>query len=293
VTVAGPHGHLTGVPVLLHRHRSSALWTTYARTVTDADRLRDVPRILLVAGSSEASALARRLSAHREVSVISSFAGRVRALSIPPGEVRVGGFGGPEGLAQWMTDEHIAAVIDASHPFTAHMPHHVVLASRATGVPHLRVLRPEWTSEPEDRWTVVPDLDAAARHVHALGPRRVFLTTGRQELTPFTRSQAEAWFLVRSIEMPDPMPLANAQVVLSRGPFGLDDELAIMRAHRIDTLVTKNSGGSAAAAKLAAARQLGVDVVMIARPPTEGPSVGTIEEALGWCHELFGLTSVL
>ena len=203
----------------------------------------------------------------------------------------MGGFGGPEGLAQWMTDEHIAAVIDATHPFTAHMPHHVLQASRATGVPHLRVLRPEWTAEPGDRWTVVPDLDAAARHV-ALGPRRVLLTTGRQELTPFARSEAATWFLVRSIEMPDPMPLARAQVVLSRGPFRLDDELALMKTHRIDTLVTKNSGGSAAAAKLAAARQLGVDVVMIARPPAEGQSVATTEEAMAWCRELFGLTSV-
>ncbi len=280
-------------PVLLLSHRSSDVSTTYARTMTEEGQARDAPRILLLAGSTEASALARHLSAHPEVSVISSFAGRVKALSFPPGVVRVGGFGGPEGLAQWMTDEHIAAVIDATHPFTAHMPHHVLLASQATGVPHLRVLRPEWTAEPGDRWTVVTDLDAAARHVHALGSRRVFLTTGRQELTPFTRSETEAWFLVRCIEMPDPMPLAHAQIVLSRGPFGLDDELAIMKTHRIDTLVTKNSGGSAAAAKLAAARQLGVDVVMIARPPTEGPSVGTTEEALAWCHEFLGLPSVL
>jgi len=247
------------------------------------------PRILLLAGSSEASELAARLASCPEVAVTSSFAGRVKALSIPAGDVRVGGFGGPEGLARWMTEKHIAAVIDATHPFTAHMPHHAVLACRSTGVPHLRVLRPEWAPLPGDRWTVVPDLDAAAATLRQSGGRRVFLTTGRQELAPFAHADPETWFLVRSIEMPDPMPLRHAQVLLSRGPFRLADETALMREHRVDTLVTKNSGGSAAAAKLEAARALGVEVVMIARPPTEGSSVGTTDEAMAWVREVVGL----
>lgn len=276
-------------PVLLHRHRSSVVRTTYARAMSAASPHHDVPRVLLLAGSSEASALAARLAASPQLAVISSFAGRVKDLSIPAGEVRVGGFGGPEGLARWMADHHIAAVIDATHPFTARMPHHVVLACRATQVPHVRVRRPEWEPEPGDRWTVVPDLNTAAAHLRGVGPRRVFLTTGRQELAPFAGGDPATWFLVRAIEMPDPMPLANADVLLRRGPFRLDDELALMKSHQIGTLVTKNSGGSAAAAKLTAARMLGVDVVMIARPPAEGPSVSTTDEAWTWCREILGL----
>src|SRR5580658_9030884 len=147
-------------PVMLRGHRSSAVGTTYARAVTAEPPRRGVPRILLLAGSSEASELAARLAACPNVAVTSSFAGRVKALSIPAGEVRVGGFGGPDGLARWIAENHIAAVIDATHPFTAHMPHHALVACRSAGVPLVRVLRPEWAPEPGDRWTVVPDLDA-------------------------------------------------------------------------------------------------------------------------------------
>jgi len=277
-------------PVVLPGHRSSVIrTTTYAPAVTVEPPQGALPRILLLAGSSEASELATRLAAYPGVAVTSSFAGRVKALSIPPGDVRIGGFGGPKGLARWMEQEHIAGVIDATHPFTAHMPHHVVLACRSANVPHLRVLRPQWEPESGDQWTVVPDLAAAAAHLRESGARRVFLTTGRQELAPFAHCDPDMWFLVRAIEMPDPVPLRHAEVVLSRGPFSLDDETAIMRTHRIDTLVTKNSGGSAAAAKLAAARALGVGVVMIARPSTEGPSVGTTDEAIEWCQEVLGL----
>jgi precorrin-6A/cobalt-precorrin-6A reductase len=257
--------------------------------VTAAPPSDSRPRILLLAGSSEASELAARLASYPEVAVTSSFAGRVKALSIPPGDVRVGGFGGPEGLARWIAENHVAAVIDATHPFTAHMPRHAVLACRSADVPHLRVLRPEWVPEPGDRWTVVPDLAVAAASLRHVGARRVFLTTGRQELAPFAHADPGTWFLVRSIEMPDPMPLSHAQVLLGRGPFGLADETALMREHRIDTLVTKNSGGSAAAAKLEAARALCVEVVMIARPLTEGISVGTTDEAMAWCRDVVGL----
>jgi precorrin-6A/cobalt-precorrin-6A reductase len=243
----------------------------------------------LLAGSSEASELAGRLAACTGCTVTSSFAGRVKALALPAGDVHIGGFGGPEGLAQWLAEEHIAAVIDATHPFTAHMPHHVVLACASTGVPHLRVLRPAWVPLPGDHWLVVPDLDAAAAALAEMGARRVFLTTGRQELRPFADADPETWFLVRSIEMPDPMPLAHAEVVLGRGPFTLEGETTLMKRQRIDALVTKNSGGASAAAKLAAARALGIGVVMIARPPTEGHSVATTDEAMTWCREVVGL----
>ena len=276
-------------PVVLRRNRSSDVRTTYAQTVTVEPPHARVPRVLLLAGSSEASELATRLSACPGLAVTSSFAGRVKALSLPPGDVRVGGFGGPEGLARWIAQHHIAAVIDATHPFTAHMPHHVILACRLASVPHLRVLRPEWAPEPGDKWTVVPDLEAAPAALRQRRARRVFLTTGRQELAPFAQADPETWFLVRSIEAPDPMPLSHAEVLLSRGPFSLAGESALMRDHRIDTLVTKNSGGSAAAAKLEAARALGVNVVMIARPATAGVSVATADEAMAWCRAVVGL----
>lgn len=257
--------------------------------VTAESRPHEVPRILVLAGSTEAKALATRLAASRQVAVVSSFAGRVKDLSLPAGEVRIGGFGGPVGLARWIVEEQIAAVIDATHPFTAHMPNHVVVACQSADVPHLRVLRPQWEPDPGDRWTVVPDLVGAAAHLRHVGARRVFLTTGRQELAPFAEGDPATWYLVRAIELPDPMPLPRAEVVLSRGPFSLDAEVAIMRTHRIDTLVTKNSGGDAAAAKLAAARTLGIEVVMIARPPTVGPSVATTEEAIAWCRGIVGV----
>jgi precorrin-6A/cobalt-precorrin-6A reductase len=242
----------------------------------------------LLAGSSEASTLATRLSQLPEFSVTSSFAGRVSKLSLPPGDVRVGGFGGPDGLATWIRDHRIDAVLDATHPFTARMPRHVVLACQSVAVPHLRVLRPPWRPEPADRWSEAADFQGAARSLRTSGARRIFLTIGRQELRPFADARPDSWFLIRSIERPDPLPLANCEVLLSRGPFHVEDEIALMRTHRIDTLVTKNSGGSAAAAKLEAARTLQVPVVMIARPTTTGPSVGSADQALQWCKELLG-----
>jgi precorrin-6A/cobalt-precorrin-6A reductase len=253
----------------------------------------EVPRILVLGGSSEASALARRLAASEEVSVITSFAGRVANLSLPPGEVRIGGFGGIEGLTEWLRAESIRVLIDATHPFTAVMPWHAYAACRACGIGRVRVLRDEWQQQPGDDWHFVPDLAAAAEELAALGARRVFLTTGRQELRPFSGLD-EVTFLVRAIEKPDPMPLSRAELVLSRGPFDLDNEVALMTSHNIDALVTKNSGGAAAAPKLAAARQLGIPVVMISRPPVpEGETVSTLNQALAWCAKACEAPSLL
>jgi precorrin-6A/cobalt-precorrin-6A reductase len=245
-----------------------------------------VRRVLLLAGSSEASVLARQLSDSDEVTVISSFAGRVADLSLPPGQVRVGGFGGPEGLAAWLREESIDAVIDATHPFTAVMPKNAQAACESCGIPRLRLLRPEWQQQRGDEWYLVPDLDAAAVELEMWGARRAFLTTGRQELAPFAYL-TDVTFLVRAIEAPDPMPLAQAEVVLRRGPFLLDDELELMTSFGADALVTKNSGGTAAAPKLEAARQLGVPVIMVARPAAPpGHTVPTVGDALAWIAAL-------
>ncbi len=245
-------------------------------------------RILILGGSAEASGLARLLALREGLDVTVSYAGRTRERVTTPGTVRVGGFGGAEGLAAYLESEHVDVLVDATHPFAAWMPHHAAAACRATGVPRLRVCRPPWVEVDGDRWLEVADLEAAAARLGDLGTRRVFLTTGRQELAPFARVR-DAWFLVRSIEPPATMPLANASVVLARGPFEEGSELALMTDYRIDVLVTKNSGGRWSQAKLHAARRLQLPVVMVTRPPPpDGPRATTVEEAVSW---LVGLGS--
>ena len=239
-------------------------------------------RVLLLGGSSEASAIARSVGARPDYDLTVSYAGRTRERVTTPGRVRVGGFGGIDGLAAYLRDDETDLLVDATHPFAAHMPHHAASAARRCRVPHLRVCRPGWSPQSGDRWQSVPDLDHAADALRALAPVRVFLTTGRQELAPFARVD-DAWFLVRAIEEPSEVPLRNASVVLARGPFAEDDERALLLEHRIDVIVSKNSGGHAAAAKLAAARSLGLLVLMVARPDgPDVPTVETVEEALGW-----------
>jgi precorrin-6A/cobalt-precorrin-6A reductase len=239
-------------------------------------------RILILGGSTEASALARHLAPIVGYDVVVSYAGRTRRRVETPGNIRVGGFGGVEGLVRYLDSESIDVVLDATHPFAANMPHHAFAACRATGVARLRVCRPPWVAIAGDRWFEVGDLEAAAAQLDELGARRVFLTTGRQELAPFA-SVHDAWFLVRAIEPPATMPLPSASVVLARGPFDEASELALLTWNEIDAVVSKNSGGTASVAKLHAARQLGLPVVMIERPPgPDGPTAPTVEDALAW-----------
>lgn len=247
-------------------------------------------RVLLLAGSTEASALAHRMSAGQRLDVVVSFAGRVRRLSRPPGTVRVGGFGGVGGLVRWLEGARPEVLVDATHPFAAQMPYHAAEACAALGIPYLRVARPEWSPSAGDRWHQVADLEGAASALEGIGAHRVFLTTGRQELQPFTGVRG-AWFLVRAIEQPDPMPLPRAHVILDRGPFDLASEMGILAGYRIDALVTKNSGGSAAAAKLVAARSLSLPVVMVRRPPAASltPHATSVDGALQWCREVLGV----
>lgn len=248
----------------------------------------DEVRVLLLGGTSEASALARALDARPGVAVTTSFAGRTSAPTAPAGATRVGGFGGPEGLAAHLRAERVDVLVDATHPFAAHMRWHAAAAAGAVGIPRLRVERPAWQPGPGDSWVAVADLDAAARAVADGGYRRVFLSTGRTELAPFARC-AGVWFLVRSVEPPDGLPLADAEVVLARGPFTVEGELALLRDHAIDAVVTKNSGADATAAKLAAARRLGLPVVMVERPDSPpGPLVSSVDAALAWLDEAVG-----
>ena len=245
-------------------------------------------RVLLLAGSTEASQLARRVGDVGRDDLVVSYVGRTRTRTATPGRVRVGGFGGVAGLAGYLAAERVDVVVDATHPFAAHMPHHAARACDAIGVPRLRVWRPPWDPVDGDRWHDAADLDAAAAVLGRLKARRVFLTTGRQDLAPFA-AVPDAWFLVRAIEAPAAIPLARASVVLARGPFNEDDELDLLRANDVDVVVTKNSGGTAAAAKLGAARTLGLPVVMVRRPPCpDGPRASSVEEALRWLGGVTG-----
>ena len=218
-------------------------------------------RVLLLGGTAEARELAARL--HQGVDVISSLAGRVPDPALPVGEVRVGGFGGADGLRRWLRDDGVDAVVDATHPFAASMTANAATACADLGVPHLVLHRPPWDS---DGATVVGSDTAAAETVAASSYSRVFLTTGRSGAAAFAGSNA--WFLIRVVTAPDPADLPrHHELLFSRGPYRYDDERALMTGHGIEVLVTKNSGGEHTRAKLDAARALGVAVVMIERPP--------------------------
>lgn len=235
-------------------------------------------RVLVLGGTAEGRALAARL--HPQVDLISSLAGRVPDPALPVGEVRIGGFGGVDGLRQWLTDNHISAVVDATHPFAATMTAHAASACAGLGLPHVVLCRPAW--DPGDATVVASDAEAADR-VAAQGYSRVFLTTGRSGTAAFRDS--EAWFLIRVVTAPESGTLPrNHELLFSRGPYDYDSEHALLRDHRIDVLVTKNSGGPLTRAKLDAAQTLGVDVVMIDRPPLPaGVTIaGSVDEAADW-----------
>ncbi|XIE79177.1 cobalt-precorrin-6A reductase [Streptomyces sp. SBR177] len=235
--------------------------------------------VLILGGTTEARVLAGLLDP--SVRVTSSLAGRVAAPRLPAGEVRIGGFGGPAGLAAWLREHAVDAVIDATHPFAERISFNAAEAAATAHVPLLALRRPGWVPVDGDDWRSVTSLAEAARALDGLG-ERVFLTTGRMGLAAF--ADRPEWFLVRSVDAPDaPMP-ARAEVLLDRGPFTLDGERALIREHRVDVLVTKDSGGAATAPKLRAAREAGLPVVVVRRPPVpEGVPVATTpEEAAAW-----------
>jgi precorrin-6A/cobalt-precorrin-6A reductase len=236
-------------------------------------------RVLILGGTTEASALARAL-VERGEDVITSFAGRTASARAVAGATRIGGFGGAEGLAAHLRDEGVDVLLDATHPFAPQMRWHARAAGEQAGVPTLRVERPGWAEEPGDRWQRVPSLAAAA--TAAAGHRRVFLTTGRTEL-PVFEPCTETWFLIRTVEPVDAPPGRDSTVIQARGPFALDDERALLDEHRIEAVVTKDSGGDATRAKLLAARERSLPVIVVDRPPNPpGPRVETVAEALAW-----------
>jgi precorrin-6A/cobalt-precorrin-6A reductase len=235
-------------------------------------------RVLLLGGTAEGRALATIL--HPQVDIISSLAGRVPDPALPVGPVRVGGFGGVDGLRCWLRDERIDAVVDATHPFAATMTAHAVEVCDELRIPHLVLARPAW--DPGSAVVVASDMEAA-NTVAEQGYSRVFLTTGRSGTAAFAESAA--WFLIRAVTAPDAALLPpHHQLVLSRGPYRYDDELSLLGEHRIDALVTKNSGGDMTRAKLDAAAALNVPVLMVARPalPAGAKVVGSVQDAADW-----------
>lgn len=226
-------------------------------------------RVLVLGGASEARALATRIAADPRLEGVVSLAGRTSAPLAQDLPIRVGGFGGVDGLTRYLVEARISHVVDATHPFAARMSANARAACAAAAVPLLVLTRPPWRPAPGDRWIEVADNSAAARALGA-APRRVFLATGRQGVADF-RAAPQHDYLLRVIEPPqaDDLP-PSCEVIFGRGPFALADEIALIRDRRIEIVVAKNSGGALAYAKIEAARTLGLDVVMIARPASGG-----------------------
>ncbi|WP_378742987.1 cobalt-precorrin-6A reductase [Nocardia brasiliensis] len=242
-------------------------------------------RILILGGTREARELAHIASGERGFDIVSSLAGRVRDPLLPVGAVRVGGFGGVDGLREWLRANEIGALVDATHPFAGVISANAAAAAADLGLPLVHVRRPGWSARPGDRWIRVPDLAAAAKSVGELG-ERVFLTIGRQGVGAFA-GLTRPWFLIRAIDPPEGALPANHELLLARGPFTLADESRLLADKRIDVLVTKDSGGDQTDAKLIAARSAGIPVVMIDRPPLpEGAMVvETVAQAWDWLCE--------
>jgi precorrin-6A/cobalt-precorrin-6A reductase len=243
--------------------------------------------LLILGGTAEAAALARAALARfgENIEVTTSLAGRTERPGPIPGQVRIGGFGGAPALADYLTERDIGCVVDATHPFAVRISAEARQACEIAGVPRLTLLRSPWRRHRLDRWIEVDDMAAAARVVARIG-HRAWLTIGAGELEAFS-GVGRVRFLVRLVDPPRrPLPLRFCQVVVGRGPFALANERHLIARHAIDVLVCKASGGTATEAKLVAAREFSLPVVMVRRPlPEPGDVVDTVEKALDWVAE--------
>ena len=246
--------------------------------------VRTVLRVLVLGGTLDASRLAQAL-AEAGVDGIFSYAGRTNAPIAQPLPTRVGGFGGVAGLQALLQAERITHVVDATHPFAAQMSSNALQACARAGVPLLALERPAWQAQSGDVWQHVPDIAAAMQALPA-EPARVFLAIGRQQVAPFLAC-AQQWYLLRLV---DPvvdsildLPAERGHAVLDRGPFTLAGDRALLQVHGITHVVSKNSGGAGARAKLMAARERSLPVILIDRPfiPAR-PTVSTVEGVFAW-----------
>jgi len=239
-------------------------------------------RVLILGGTLEARRLADRLRGRADVAITLSLAGRTAFPAAQPVLVRIGGFGGAEGLAAYLRAERIVALIDATHPYAATISANAARAAAVAGVRLVALRRPPWQRVAGDRWNEVADVPAAVR---ALGPatRHVFLALGRKELRPFGTAP-QHYYLVRSVDPVDPpLPVPQAIYLTARGPFAETAERELLLMHKIDAIVAKNSGGSATYGKIAAARALGIELIILQRPQLPAVSnVASVEEAVAW-----------
>jgi precorrin-6A/cobalt-precorrin-6A reductase len=239
-------------------------------------------RILILGGTAEARELAAHLAARTDLAVTVSLAGRTKSPAPQPVPVRIGGFGGVQGLADYLSKERIAALIDATHPYAATISANAARAAQRSHTPLLALRRPPWARRDGDHWLEAGDVtDAAARIGSA--PRRVFVALGRNELAPLVCAP-QHHYLIRSVDPVDP-PLAvpHAAYVIGRGPFLESDERLLLAQHRIEIIVAKNSGGQASYGKIAAARAFGLPVIMLRRPVLpQVPAVESVKDALDW-----------
>lgn len=240
--------------------------------------------LLILGGTTEASALCGVVHDAGLTATV-SYAGRVARPARQAIPHRVGGFGGVEGLVSYISAQGITHLVDATHPFAARMSHNAVAAAQAGGIPVCALSRAAWTAQPGDQWQIVQDIPAA---VSALAgpPRRVMLALGRMHLSDFT-AQPQHFYLLRLVDPPLlPLGLPNCHVEVARGPFEMADDAALMQTHDIDLVVSKNAGGTGAYAKIAAARALGLPVMMIDRPILPERKVFTqASDVVRWVQE--------
>ncbi|MBD2189147.1 cobalt-precorrin-6A reductase [Pseudanabaena mucicola] len=245
-------------------------------------------KVLILGGTGDAVKLAAKLATIDDIEVISSLAGRTKKPAALVGKFRIGGFGGAEGLAKYLQDNGIDTLIDATHPCAGQITHNGAIAAKIARIPHLMLVRPQWEKVVGDIWIEVASIVAAAQAIpDALN--RVFITSGRQQLEPFLlRSQihSQTWYLIRSIDPPD-LDLPNSKILLDRGPFSLEQERQLLQDYQIQVIVSKNSGGAATYAKIIAARELEIPVIMVQRPAMpDGDEVTSIDAAIAWLAHL-------
>jgi precorrin-6A/cobalt-precorrin-6A reductase len=242
-------------------------------------------RLVILGGTGDAVQLADRSMSLSGLEVITTLAGRTRTPKRVAGEVRIGGFGGELGLVEYLQTEQIDLLIDATHPFAAQISGHAAGAAATVGIPWLMLIRPAWARSPIDNWIEVGSVEAAVTAIPA-SAERIFVTIGRQQLSPFA-SLTDRWCLIRSIDPPDSsIPLPPGKLLLDRGPFSLDRERQLLKDYQIQAIVSKNSGGDATYPKIIAARELNLPVVMVQRPiMPEGDWVGDVTSAITWLRD--------
>lgn len=256
-------------------------------------------RVLILGGTGDAIELAARATEIPGVEVITSLAGRTEHPIVSHSHTRIGGFGGVIGLTDYLREQQIDLLIDATHPFAAQISFNAAAATAAVGIPNLMLIRPAWEPITGDNWIEVENNVAAARVLPRLA-QRIFLTIGRQELADFVQATSlpaahplptdkniDLWFLMRMIDPPLPDALVPpGEILLQRGPFSVDQERSLLQQYEIGAIVSKNSGGNATYAKIIAARELGIVVVMVQRPPVPtGEKVANVEGALSWLRK--------